>query len=227
MRWSMLPVSIAAHVVLFAVVLILPLAGSLEAPTAQALSSVREFIAAAPAPPPRQVEIVRTSSPRRTAAPVQAPNELLPPDDSDSPAVGAEGTDGPGGPAIGIPAGIALEDFDASPVTIVPPPPPPAMPRAYRTGGAIREPRKVRDVPAVYPDIARAAKIEGEVALEATIDERGVVVDARVLRSVPLLDAAALSALKQWRYTPTLLNGVPIRVLMTVTFRFSLGERDL
>ena len=63
--------------------------------------------------------------------------------------------------------------------------------------------------------------------LEATIDERGVVTDARVLRSMPLLDAAALTALKQWRYTPTLLNGVPVRVLMTVTFRFSLGDRDL
>ena len=78
-----------------------------------------------------------------------------------------------------------------------------------------------------YPEIARAAKIEGVVILEATIDERGVVTDARVLRSVPLLDAAALTALKQWRYTPTLLNGVPVRVLMTVTFRFSLGDRDL
>lgn len=63
--------------------------------------------------------------------------------------------------------------------------------------------------------------------LEATIDERGFVTDARVLRSVPLLDAAALAALKQWRYTPTLLNGTPVRVLMTVTFRFSLGDREL
>ena len=82
-------------------------------------------------------------------------------------------------------------------------------------------------IPAAHADIARAAKIEGIVILEATIDERGVVTDARVLRSVPTLDQAALTALKQWRYTPTLLNGVPVRVLMTVTFRFSLGDRDL
>jgi periplasmic protein TonB len=91
----------------------------------------------------------------------------------------------------------------------------------------IREPRKVVDVAAVYPEIARAARVEGLVILEATIDERGLVTDARVLRSVPLLDAAALAALKQWRYTPTLLNGTPVRVLMTVTFRFSLGNREL
>ena len=82
------------------------------------------------------------------------------------------------------------------------------------------------DVAPIYPDIARAARVE-LVILEATIDERGFVIDARVLRSVPLLDAAALAALKQWRYTPTLLNGTPVRVLMTVTFRFSLGDRDL
>ena len=83
------------------------------------------------------------------------------------------------------------------------------------------------DIAPIYPDIARAARVEGLVILEATIDERGVVTDARVLRSVPLLDAAALAALKQWRYTQTLLNGTPVRVLMTVTFRFSLGDRDL
>ena len=53
-----------------------------------------------------------------------------------------------------------------------------------------------------------------------------VATDARV-RSVPILDVAALTALEQWRYTPALLNGVPVRVLMTVTFRFSLGDRDL
>jgi protein TonB len=89
----------------------------------------------------------------------------------------------------------------------------------------IREPKKVVHVNAVYPEIARSARIEGLVIVEATIDERGVVTDARVLRSVPLLDPAALVALRQWRYTPTLLNGVPVRVLMTITFHFRLGDR--
>ena len=126
---------------------------------------------------------------------------------------------------VGLPEGLTLDTFAPPAVPIVVPPL--QAPRAYRPGGDIREPRKVRDVPAVYPEVARVAKIEGIVILEATIDERGVVTDARVLRSVPILDAAALTALKQWRYTPTLLNGVPVRVLMTVTFRFSLGDREL
>ncbi len=125
---------------------------------------------------------------------------------------------------VGLPEGLTLDTFTPPPPIVVPPP---QVAGTYRPGGAIREPRKIRDSPAVYPEVARAAKIEGVVILEATIDERGVVTDARVLRSEPLLDAAALTALKQWRYTPTLLNGVPVRVLMTVTFRFSLGDRDL
>ena len=50
------------------------------------------------------------------------------------------------------------------------------------------------------------------------------MIDARVLRSQPLLDGAALAAVRQWRYTPTLLNGVPVRVLMTVTINFKPGQ---
>jgi protein TonB len=76
----------------------------------------------------------------------------------------------------------------------------------------------------VYPEFARQARVGGRVIIEATIDERGFVTGARVLQSQPLLDAAALVALKQWRYTPTLLNGVPVKVLMTITFNFSLGD---
>jgi protein TonB len=127
------------------------------------------------------------------------------------------------GTAVGVPGGLPV---DAVPLVVLPPPPPPTpeAPKAYRPGGAIREPRKIQDAAPQYPEIARAARVEGLVILEATIDERGFVTGARVLRSVPLLDAAALAALKQWRYTPTLLNGIPVRVLMTVTFRFSLGD---
>ena len=225
MRLSMLPVSIAAHFVAFAAFLFVPLARGVEAPTPWPLSAAREFITAAPVPPPQQVNVLRTSG-RSTAAPMVAPDRFEP-EPGDPPAV--YGSDPLGdarvGLEVGLPEGLTLETLEPPPAPIVTPPPP--VNRTYRPGGAIREPRKIRDVPAVYPEVARVAKIEGLVILEATIDERGVVTDARVLRSVPLLDAAALDALKQWRYTPTLLNGVPVRVLMTVTFRFSLGDRDL
>jgi len=230
MRLSMLPVSITAHAVLFAVVMILPLAGSIEAPTPWPASRLSEFMTAAAAPLPEQVEIVRTAR-RSDLAPIRQPDSIA--DSTDTPAspTGRDTTGEAGGPEVGIPPGVSLDTFNTSPLTIVepppPPPPPPPVQRAYRPGGEIREPRKVRDVPAIYPEVARAARIHGVVILEATIDERGFVTDARVLRSIPLLDSAALTALKQWRYTPTLLNGVPVRVLMTVTFRFSLGDHDL
>jgi protein TonB len=88
----------------------------------------------------------------------------------------------------------------------------------------VREPRKIVDVRPVYPPIAQSARIEGIVILEAVINERGLVERVKVLRSVPLLDAAAVEAVGQWRYTPTLLNGSPVSVLMTITLNFTLRD---
>jgi protein TonB len=74
----------------------------------------------------------------------------------------------------------------------------------------------------VYPPDAFDQKVQGVVILEATIDTAGAVATARVLRSIPLLDEAALDAVRQWQFTPTLLNGTPVPVIMTVTVNFSL-----
>jgi protein TonB len=223
MRWVMLPVSAAAHVAVFLGTLIVPLATGVEAPTPWPASAMPEFVAVSPAPPPPVLRAVATAR-NPDLAPIDAPDHIEPPT-VDDPAPGPV-IDGAGdsiGAPVGVTGGVPNDGVSFPPVVLsVPLPPPPHA--AYRPGGLIREPRKLVDVAPVYPDIARAARVEGLVILEATIDERGLVTDARVLRSVPLLDAAALAALKQWRYTPTLLNGVPVRVLMTVTFRFSLGD---
>ena len=64
---------------------------------------------------------------------------------------------------------------------------------------------------------------QGVVILEATIGADGKVKDVRVLRSIPLLDQAAIDAVRQWEYTPTLLNNVPVPVIMTVTVQFTLN----
>jgi protein TonB len=98
----------------------------------------------------------------------------------------------------------------------------PPPPQAVRIGGTIREPAKLKNVPPVYPDVAKQARVQGVVILEATISPRGKVTTVRVLRGVPLLDEAAIEAVKQWEYTPTLLNGVPVPVIMTVTLNFRL-----
>jgi TonB family protein len=90
-----------------------------------------------------------------------------------------------------------------------------------RVGGSVHQPRKIKDVKPVYPAIAQSAHVGGVVVIEATIGPDGKVIDAKVLRSVPLLDQAALDAVRQWEYTPTLLNGVPVPVLVTVTVNFT------
>jgi TonB family protein len=91
-----------------------------------------------------------------------------------------------------------------------------------RVGGDIRPPRKIRDVKPIYPADAIAAGAEGMIVMDAIIAKDGTVLDATVLRSVPMLDEAALGAVRLWRFTPTLLNGAPVEVSMTVTVNFSL-----
>jgi protein TonB len=95
---------------------------------------------------------------------------------------------------------------------------------AYRVGGAIRQPRKIKDVPPVYPALARTARVQGVVIVEATIDPAGNVSNVRILRSIPLLDQAAVDAVKQWQYEPTIVDGAPVPVMMTVTVNFTLRD---
>jgi TonB family protein len=90
-----------------------------------------------------------------------------------------------------------------------------------RVGGQIQPPRKIKDVQPVYPAMAQSARAAGVVTIEATIGPDGKVIDATVVRSIPLLDQAALDAVRQWEYAPTLLNGVPVAVLVTVTITFT------
>jgi TonB family protein len=93
---------------------------------------------------------------------------------------------------------------------------------AVRVGGSTRPPTKIKDVKPVYPAIARSARVTGVVTIEATIGPDGKVIDAQVVKSVPMLDQAALDAVRQWEYTPPLVNGKPTSVIMTVTINFTL-----
>ncbi len=97
-----------------------------------------------------------------------------------------------------------------------------AAARRVRVGGSVRPPTKVVDVRPVYPEEARAAKIQGVVILEAVLGEDGAVIDTKILRSIPELDQAAIDAVSQWKYEPTLLNGEPVELEMTVTINFTL-----
>ncbi|HEX5108539.1 MAG TPA: energy transducer TonB [Vicinamibacterales bacterium] len=218
MRKYTLFLSILVHVVGAAALFVVPLLAL------DSLPSVRDratWIAArAVEPPPPQPPAV---GPARAAAslavPVEAPSGLPP--DSDQPA------DGPGVPSFepaggggDVPGGIG-----GGGIAIAPPPPPPPAPEArriVRAGSVLAPPRKIVDVAPIYPRLAAQAGVSGIVVLEAVIAEDGTVRDLKVLRSVPLLDQAAIDAVRQWRYTPTTLGGVAVSVVMTVTVNFAL-----
>ena len=220
-RRIILPLSIALHGAAAAAILIVPLAAEVELPAiARPAPRVFHVVTAPPAPvvmpargvqTPRQARVAPSEAPPAIIEESKAP-EVPPSGVPGAPNLGPIGTpDGWDTAAVGAPSGVAL-----------PVPPAPAPPEPVRPGGRVREPRRIVDVPPVYPQIAIAARKEGVVILEALIDEEGRVEGVKVLRSEPLLDAAAVQAVRRWRYTPTLLNGVPVPVLMTVTVRFSL-----
>jgi len=94
-----------------------------------------------------------------------------------------------------------------------------------RVGGNVQESKLVHRVEPVYPPEATAARVSGVVILQVTVNEAGDVSAARVLRGHPLLDGAALEAVRQWRYSPTLLNGEPVPVIASVSIAFQPGLR--
>jgi protein TonB len=209
--------SVAAAVVMATVLVV-------DSPVPRAVMMMA-FVAAPPPPPPpppppKAPEPAQTASkPMPTnpaAAPVDLPREITPegpPVDLDDESF--EGV--PGGVVGGVAGGLE---------PLAPPPPPPPEPRKpIRVGGVIKEPALVYRVEPVYPGVAVSANIQGTVILEAVVDQEGNVESLKVLRSVPVLDKPALDAVKQWRYSPVILNGRPEKFILTVAVTFRLEER--
>ncbi len=214
--------SVLLHALALVALFVWPLLAAFEMPDVH--TPLPPMVIASIAPPPPEVPVTPPApvpSVNPDAAPVVAPDEIRPevprPEASSLPPI-------PGG----LPTGAAGARFtgllnDRSAGTgLSAPPPPPEPPAPRRVGGIIDAPVRTYYRPPVYPPIAQSARVEGLVVLEATIDATGLVTEVKVLRSVPLLDNAAIDAVRQWRYTPTRLNGQPIPVIMTVTVTFSL-----
>jgi periplasmic protein TonB len=220
-HWSLLPLSIAAHALVLMAFVLSPWVGEIELP-AIASPLPPSYINTVPPPAPPPPRPFDAPSPEPTRAPIAAPDAISPEPEISAPA--RETVDGgfvTGAP--GIANGPLLSEFSAAAAVPLPPPPQP-VPKLVRVGGTIREPRKVFHVAPLYPEIARQSRVQGTVVMEAILDATGKVESVRVMRSHPLLDDAAVRAVRLWRYTPTELNGVPVPVLMTVTIRFSLDR---
>jgi protein TonB len=226
-RGVAVPVSVALHAGAAVALALVPLllASTLPDPARDIRAFFAEPLSAVVPPPPPPPPAARAAAaPRVTAkstaqpagfvAPIEVPAEIRPEQGLDL--GGVEGGVS-GGVEGGVPGGVVGGIVGGLPDA---PPPPPV--KAVRVGGDVREPKKVLDVAPEYPDLAMKAHVEGIVIIEATIDTRGRVADAKVLRGVPMLDDAALEAVGKWVYTPTLLSGVPTPVIMTVTVNFQL-----
>ena len=214
------PISIAAHLGVLLMLLIVPLAADIALPLPE--KDLPEFIRVAPAPPAPPPSAPASRRPSTTVptdpavAPIAAPPRIEP--EAPNPGPQFDVTVGPPG---AVPAGVGDITGLAPPTA---PPLDPPRPATVRVAQLPEPPRKILDVRPVYPEIARIARVEGTVMLESVLDTSGNVTQLRVIRSVPLLDQAALDAVRQWKYTPTVYGGRPVSVLMTITIRFTLNQ---
>jgi protein TonB len=211
------PLSLAAHALAVLAVVGATILGPVVLPglASDDLSYYMLTLPPAPPPPTPPVSVAAARPPvNPNAAPTEAPPDIRPetPRQFELPDVSSAV------PGL-VPGGNGIDTNVGEP----PPPPPPAPRAPVRPGGNIQPPAKVHDVAPIYPALALAARQQGMVILEAIIDTTGRVQSARVLKGVPLLNDAAITAVSRWVYTPTLLNGVPVPVVMTVTVNFQIN----
>ena len=213
-KWYTVPLSIVIHGAGVAALVVVPvLATNVLLPSPERLLT---FIAAAPVsavlpPMPRPpVSIPRPHDIHLEAAP--SVTSTTPVSELPLPVV-ASSTAHPG---------LLTSTASADSTRVVPPPPTvTSAPVRVPMGGLIQPPRKIRDVQPTYPAIARAARASGVVIIEAVIGTDGRIDGARVVRSASFFDQPALDAVRQWRYTPTLLNGQAVEVVLTVAVSFA------
>jgi protein TonB len=210
-------------------------------------TTLQSFLVAPPPPPPpppppsapAPVKIVKVIPRQFDAGKLMAPKvvpkeiatikeEELPP-----PSSGVAGVVGgvPGGVAGGTPGGVLGGIIGSVPTAALPPPPPPppaekkpVTPKRITIGGNVQQAKLVRQPKPNYPPLAKQARISGVVHLAAIISKDGTIQDLKVIGGHPLLIPAALEAVKQWVYQPTLLNGEPVEVSTQIDVNFTLSQ---
>jgi protein TonB len=198
----------------------------------------KTFLVAPPPPPPAAAPVRVISRPRhlllvnsKLIAPVIIPKHVAilkeaPP--LEPSAILSEQTGGVPGGVPGGRLGGVLGGILSGTRTMVPPPPP--LPKALKqsgpipVGGFVKPPQLIRDVTPSYPLLAREARIQGDVVLDAVLDKHGDVTQLQLVSGNALLVPAAMHAVEDWKYEPTLLDGQPVSVEMHITVQFRLGE---
>jgi len=219
MRTWTLAVSVCAHAAVVVAIFVAPIFATANLPDPRRPLTFEAItpIATPPIPVPPRPQPTQPSN-ASEPFPVVEPSEL-PPDLPlvDPPAPRIDACDPCGVVGVPIGDGPVGHDLTLPPVTQ-------ARKDPIPVGGNIRPPTRVVYVAPVYPRLALDARKEGTVILQAVIDETGNVREVKVLRSVQLLDDAAIQAVANWKFTPTLLNGTAVPVVMTVTVAFALTK---
>jgi protein TonB len=170
-------------------------------------------------------------------APKAVPKQIaeIKEDEAPPPSAGGLGVVGgvPGGVAGGATGGVLGSILDSAPraVNVLPPPPPPkkeekkeVAPQRIRVGGNVQAARMKSRINPVYPPLAKQARIQGKVILSAVISKDGTIQDLKVTSGHALLIQAALDAVRQWVYQPTLLNGEAVEVSTEIEVNFTLSQ---
>jgi protein TonB len=233
-KQAAIPCAYIGEVLLVGVMALVPLIYTEGLPKAFWTEVLRAPLA--PPPPPSPIGTRNLRSTRRAARPeeiLQAPpviplhiavvhDEPLPPAPSLSTPFGVPGgiSDGQSGSALDAVMRNILRGATPQPPQV----PKPAQPARIRVGGNVSAARLLYQPKPEYPQLARLTRTEGAVEFEAIIGKDGTIEELKVLSGHPLLVKAALEAVRQWRYQPTLLNGEPIEVVTEITVNFKLGE---
>ncbi|MCB9385228.1 MAG: TonB family protein [Bryobacterales bacterium] len=231
-------ISFALQVGLIIIALLFPLLNYYDIPVAE----LTTFLVAPPPPPPPPPPPAAVVKPKKIipkefdagklTQPKKIPDKVaIIEEDSAPPPSGIVGVVGgvSGGSAGGQLGGV-LGGIVSNVPSVAPPPPPPPVkkeppptPKRINVGGAVQKARLLRQVQPQYPPLARQARIQGTVKLTAVIDKDGSIQQLEVINGHPLLIPAAMQAVKQWRYKPTLLNGQAVEVVTQIDVNFTLS----
>lgn len=221
--------AMALHVMIVAALIIVPLYTTAKI----TLNEYNDVPLVAPPPPPPPAVAAMPAAPhiahpraqftyttRRLTAPKSIPKTIAQESNDAAPELGGVIGGVPGGVAGGELGGIGGV-FGGTGTAPRPPQPQQSKPTLVRAGSLLKAPRQTYNVNPEYPTLALQTRIRGVVVVDAIIDEKGNVVQARAVSGHPLLIPAALKAVLQWRYEPSSLNGRPVAVELEVRVNFN------
>jgi protein TonB len=222
-------VSFGLQVMIVGVMILIPLIFTEAMPKGTTM-----FMLVAPPPPPpppppaaapvkvvKQIQTDIVNGELRTPTKIPKKVQMIKEDEAPPPAMASAGVVGgvPGGVPGGSMGGVMGSILNSTPTVA----PKIATPQRVRVSSGVSTGMLVRKVPPTYPPLARQARIQGTVILQATISKEGAIENLQLISGHPMLAPAAIEAVKQWKYKPYLLNGEPVEVETQVQLNFTLA----